>query len=268
MAIVGTMISPEQIPILEEFSASLTEMVPPGSNDPVLTTNVRLLIPDLHPPVADVTITVAARGNFGRGLPNYDGIELYIAEQFVSEFQQGSFEDPVYCGLFEPAPIVLSRDDWLGYVASQPAAQQDSVNVRAQLTCLGDNVFTPCSAMWVSVAVAYRQARTDPDEVLSTWHIGLATMHKTLVANSWEPRGVPHYHEAEFAIDRRTHKLVVVSKSAEDMVTISGNGVAPADADGDQIPTRGLPGTFESVTTGRLKGSAVRFTADGTCDEL
>jgi hypothetical protein len=96
-------------------------------------------------------------------------------------------------------------------------------------------------------------------------------MHKTVVANSMEEQGVPHYHQAEFAIDRRTGKLVVISKSGhtsgQDMITVSGGGMAPWDENGDPIPTRGLPGTFESVTTGRLKGNAVRFAAGGVCDQ-
>ena len=265
MAIVGTIIRPEQTPIIEEFRASTGEIP--------LTQNYQdtyLYVPDLNRPVSDVTITVRCRLNMFAGVPVLNGINLKIAGQEV-EPRWTPVGEPVYCNDISEAVWTLSVAQWW----EDLIAGQNAVTIRAHSEGYIHLTDHPCAGPFLSIDVGYLQSRTDPYEILPTWHVGLATMHKTLVASRWEERGVPHYHEADFAIDRRTGKLVVISKSAgvshqadSDMVTRSGFGVAQADAEGNQIPTHGLPGTFQSLTVGRLKGSVVRFAADGECIPL
>lgn len=227
-----------------------------------------LLLQGLLTPIEPVEITVTVRASF---LSVNTFINLYAVRPngfriFLKQMFRGPLEEDLPCREREE-PHFISIEGWLELLAGQPPGSRDQLKLQIQTEVFGGPDFpAECPGSFHRLRVAFRQEYTEGQESENwTWFHTLGTTHNTLVANADEERGVPHVHKARFAINRRTGKYIVLSESEGGQITRSGCGVAPGDDDGERIPTRGLPGTIESVSTGRLKGRVVRLESDGSC---
>lgn len=214
-----------------------------------------LVIDDERDPIGDVTIDVRARANFNPpSSPEGAHLSVYVAGQQVALFlRSDGFQCPSSA---QQRVVTFSAAQW---IAMRAGASTLEVKIYGRFSRPDD-----CPNRQAEFFVEYNVAR---DEVLTRdyAYMTFVTRHRTLVTGPGESTGVPHYHYAKMAVNRRTGKLVIVSESAADQHTRSGLGAAPADANGAQIDTRPIPGSLESVSTGEVPGQAVRFKAVGGC---
>lgn len=251
---------PELNYLTESFHESTGDVVEPAGGVSFWGGEIEIANP--HVPISDITLTVRYFGSkpSNKIVRIVDGKDHTLAEAF-SNF--GIFCDTAE---FTEDTVVLPVATWLAHLAELSPGEPMRIGSLAPIT-----LFQPCTSI-MSLDVDYEQRKVGPaDGDNYTWRVFPVTNHKTLVANRSESRGTPHFHQGNFAINRRTGKLVIVSEShsgLQNQATISGGGMGPANDDGTAIPTRSQPGTFESVSTGRLRGVVAEFKSDGECPDV
>jgi hypothetical protein len=222
------------------------------------------VITDTRPPISDVTVTVDVRAMLQS---ESRLLVLRINDQSIAQwFRDGGQNCP---DNLQRAAVTISAAEWerLRTLADPWTPDVLDLNLLGRYTgqalCNDDEGFDATEAI---LTVEYNVERIVED---FRPYIGWVSGHKTLVASEaeqGESLGRPHWHYGEWAVCRRTRKLLMVSKSHQDKVTLGGGGAAPADDDGQQIPTRPEPGAFECVSTGEVPGVAARIHAVGGCD--
>lgn len=268
MAIVPVVNKPRTSEAIIGHRYETTGDIPVAEYDPPSGTLI-IMTPQLALADRDVLFTFRAKGNF-----NYNGSQPgWVELSFLSA--DGTFHPWIrmferandFCQNVQVAQWALPASQWNLLLGEFPQPVESLT-----LGLLRGFGNFACWAAFMSLTVEWDYEIAPGTQENHTWYVIPMTCHKTPVTSPGQPRGVPHYHPGEFTINRRTGKLMIATKSwsvitgdYEPMMTLSGMGVAPADADGNQIPTRALPGTFESVTTGRLRGRVVRLAVDGGC---
>lgn len=232
-----------------------------------------LTIPNPLRALGDVMLTVRARGAL---VPYTYGVSVLLGPHveggltFIDEFFDG--DGMAFCAE-QVAPFTIPAQAWVDAVehSAEFTGSTDSLQAWLHVRFSATDPYEYCSTAFAQMTFEYQRRIFDPADVTRTWAVQPMSMHKTLVTGPGEESGVPRWKSGTLAINRRTRNLVMVtecygvgSKQGTHQQTVSGGGVGPADAEGEQIPTRALPGTFESVTTGRLQGRVVRLTSDGT----
>jgi len=248
LSIVPVIYQPEVIVPTETLSDSLS--ISPLEHSQYYA----LPIDDQRAAQSDVTVTVVAKANFARE-DSRVGIHVngILQREFFVSDGHDCLDTP------DTGVLTIARSEWeelRELRPGEPALIEMWALFRYPETC---------PDRYAELSYDYLVEREGGPGPTGSAYCGLVSSHKTLVSGPTEPVGVEHWHHAEWAINRRTGKLIVVSESANAKRTVSGGGVAPADAEGDQISGRPLPGAWESRTTGELAGVAARFKTAGQC---